>query len=109
MAVGTHADLCNEEDIHDKMDDIARKMNREENAKLNKLRQEIVKIQTVFEQPEAKESRGKIRDTKLERLQEKMSHMQKMLNTRSAMPNAIYAVSCAADLTGWCFLKKLNK
>ncbi|XP_041375024.1 malignant fibrous histiocytoma-amplified sequence 1 homolog [Gigantopelta aegis] len=99
MAVGTHADLCSKEDINDKTDDIIRKMHHEENTKLTKLKQEIAKIQT-FDQPEARESSGKIRDTKMERLQEKMTHMQKMLNTRSLMPQTVYAVSCADDLTG---------
>ncbi|XP_071112245.1 malignant fibrous histiocytoma-amplified sequence 1 homolog [Haliotis cracherodii] len=101
MAAGTHADLCSDEDINDKTEDILRKMHRDENAKIEELTQEIEKMRKILEKPEVKDGGGgKFSDIGIERLQEKMYHMQKMLNTRSKLPSCIFAVSCAEDLLG---------
>ncbi|ESO96335.1 hypothetical protein LOTGIDRAFT_144062 [Lottia gigantea] len=99
--VGTHGDLCSEQDIEEKVKDILRKMHRIENKNINDLKEEIKKIQRILDTPEARINRGEFTEIGFERLHERKAHMEKMLNSRSILPKSIWAVSCAKDLDGF--------
>ncbi|XP_050418496.1 malignant fibrous histiocytoma-amplified sequence 1 homolog [Patella vulgata] len=98
--VGTHADLCNSQDISEKVEDILRKIHKNEKTNLDDLKNEIARIQKILDMPEARLNRGEFTEIGLERLKEKRNHMEKILSSRSALPHSIQIVSCAKDLEG---------
>ncbi|KAK7113399.1 malignant fibrous histiocytoma-amplified sequence 1 homolog [Littorina saxatilis] len=101
LMVGTHADLCSEDEVADRCEDVIRRIQKEESNKLRELNEEIDRSRALLERPESIEARGgKFGDIGMERLQEKLSHLEKMLNTRSQLPDKVHVVSCAEGLAG---------
>ena len=101
VMVATHADLCSEDEVVERCEEVIRKIQKEESAKLQDLRDEIERTQAMLESWDGREGGGrKFADIGVERLQEKLSHLEKMLNTRSQLPSKVHVVSCAEGLTG---------
>ena len=101
LLVATHADLCSEDEVAERCEDAIRRIQKEEAAKLRELKDEIDRCTAMLERPEAREGGGgRFADIGVERLQEKLSHLEKMLNTRSVVPNMVHVVSCAEGLAG---------
>ncbi|XP_012945729.1 malignant fibrous histiocytoma-amplified sequence 1 homolog [Aplysia californica] len=100
VVVGTHCDLCTKEDIDERTEDILRLMHRDEGAKRRQIEQEIERIQEELDRPEARAVSGKIPEIGVGRLQEKLNRLQRMLNSRSKLPEHIFVVSCADRLDG---------
>lgn len=101
MMVATHADLCSEDEAVERCEEVIRRTQKEESAKLRELREEISRTQALLETREGREGGGgKFGDIGYERLQEKLSHLEKMLNTRSQVPSKVHVVSCAEGLAG---------
>ncbi|GFO12921.1 malignant fibrous histiocytoma-amplified sequence 1 [Plakobranchus ocellatus] len=100
VMVGTHCDLCTKEDVQEKREDILRLVRRNEARKRNDIEREIRKIRTELDKPEAREVSGGIPEIGVGRLQEKLNRLEKMLNSRSEVPDEIHVVSCADNLYG---------
>jgi Leucine-rich repeat (LRR) protein len=109
LLVGTHADLCTADEVVERCEDAVRRMQKEEGAKIRELKEEIRRTRILLEQPEMAESggaSGRFKDISYERLQEKLSYLEKMLNTRSQIPDTVLVVSCAEGLSGMDTLKE---
>ncbi|KAL8584951.1 hypothetical protein ACOMHN_043587 [Nucella lapillus] len=114
MLVGTHADLCSEEQVAERCRDIVSRIQSEEAAKLKELQTEIDHCQKLLEKPKRKEGAlgeqgvghlqeqqgGTFGDLDVERLQEKLRYLQRMQNTRCKVPDKVHVVSCAEALSG---------
>lgn len=101
LLVGTHADLCSEEEIKEKKDYILERMHSDENTKINNLQYELHQLQSSLDTTQSKESGvSGFSDIDVERAREKVIHLQRMLNTRVTLPDNIQVVSCAEDLVG---------
>ncbi|CAI9729022.1 malignant fibrous histiocytoma-amplified sequence 1 homolog [Octopus vulgaris] len=99
--VGTHADLCNENEIAEKKAYILEKMHSEENTKIDNLRMEINQLKEKLESTQRQDTgKSGFSDFDVERDSEKLSHLQRMVNTRVILPDDISTVSCADDLVG---------
>ncbi|KAK7502424.1 hypothetical protein BaRGS_00006377 [Batillaria attramentaria] len=101
LLAGTHADLCSAEEVSEKCEQVVRRIQREEAAKLTELHEEIERVRSVLERPEVRDGGGgRFADIGVERLQEKLSYLERMLNTRCQVPDRVFVVSCAEALTG---------
>lgn len=101
LLVGTHADMCTSDEVTDRCDEVIRRIQRDESTKLTELQEEIERVRSVLERPEVREgSGGRFADIGVERLQEKLSYLEKMRNTRCQVPDRVFVVSCAEALTG---------
>ncbi|XP_076459454.1 malignant fibrous histiocytoma-amplified sequence 1 homolog [Babylonia areolata] len=101
LLVGTHSDLCTEEEVADKSRNVIDRIQKEETAKLKELQDEIDRCRVLLEQPERKEEGGgTFGDLGVERLQEKLSYLERMQNNRCKVPDMVYVVSCAEGLAG---------
>ncbi|GAB1603065.1 malignant fibrous histiocytoma-amplified sequence 1 homolog [Argonauta hians] len=99
--VGTHADLCDDEDIEKKKAYILERMHSEENIKIENLDQEIEQLKIKLEAVQKQDSgKSGFLDIETERDAEKVSHLQRMKATRVKLPDVISNVSCADDLVG---------
>lgn len=101
ILVGTHSDLCSKDELEERCADVIRCIRREEDAKLEELKDEIKRAQKLLEVPEARtRATGTFGDIGVERLHEKFTYLEKKLNTRSKVPSEVFVVSCAEGLTG---------
>uniref|UniRef100_A0A2C9KTS2 Roc domain-containing protein n=1 Tax=Biomphalaria glabrata TaxID=6526 RepID=A0A2C9KTS2_BIOGL len=100
VLVGTHCDLCSEDDVKEKVDEILRLMHRAEQRKCQEIEREIKHILEEIDKPETKEYSSGIPEIGVGRLEEKLKELQKMRNSRSELPQNIFVVSCADDLRG---------
>ncbi|KAH9514822.1 hypothetical protein Btru_023724 [Bulinus truncatus] len=100
VIVGTHCDLCSNEDVREKVDEILRLMHRAEQRKCQEIEREIAHILEEIDKPETKEFSSGIPEIGVGRLEEKLKELQKMKNSRSELPTDIHVVSCADDLHG---------
>lgn len=101
VVVGTHADLCSEEQILEANEHILKTMHREENEKLQGMRAELERLEKLLGSPEVRENySGRFTNIEVERAKERVEHLKRMLNTRIKLPNRIYTLSCAEDLQG---------
>ncbi|CAL1543615.1 unnamed protein product, partial [Lymnaea stagnalis] len=98
VIVGTHCDLCTNEDTEDKVQDILRLMKRDEGMKRQQIDNEIRLIQEELDNPESREVSGGIPEIGVGRMQEKLNKLLKMRNSRSQIPDKIFVVSCADSL-----------
>ena len=108
LLVGTHADLCTEEQIAERCQEIVQRIKEEETAKLNELQDEIGRCRALLDRPEKKKEGGggRFADLGEQRMQEKLNYLEKMLNTRSNVPDMVHVVSCAEGLAGVNELKE---
>ncbi|RUS83985.1 hypothetical protein EGW08_008246, partial [Elysia chlorotica] len=100
VMVGTHCDLCSKEDVQEKREDILRLVRRNEERKRHDIKREIRKIRSELDRPETREVSGGIPEIGVGRLQEKLNRLEKMLNSRSEVPDDVHVVSCADNLYG---------
>ncbi|CAG5119224.1 unnamed protein product [Candidula unifasciata] len=100
VIVGTHCDLCSKEDVNEKVEDIMRLMKRDETNKRRQIEYEIRMISEELDKPESREVSSGIPEIGIGRMQEKLNKLQKMLNSRSEIPERIFIVSAADTLEG---------
>ncbi|KAL3854054.1 hypothetical protein ACJMK2_013336 [Sinanodonta woodiana] len=100
MLVCTHSDLVSREEIEEKIQDILDKMHTEEESKLGGLKTELQRLESELQRASVRESGETFNDVAVERMRDKANYLRRILTTRVTLPDMVYVVSCAEELTG---------
>ncbi|XP_060067336.1 malignant fibrous histiocytoma-amplified sequence 1 homolog [Ylistrum balloti] len=100
MVVGTHADLCANEEVKSRINHIIQKMSADEKAKIDDLKLSLEKAKTELMNLTGKESNTKFEDIDAQRKRDKVSGLQRVLNMRVTLASRVEVVSCADTLDG---------
>lgn len=99
VMVGTHVDLCKEDEADENLEDIINKMKKVEEKKIQEIKIQLVQTDAALNSLTNRDSNTKF-NIEIERLTEKRNGIYKMLKTRSELPKTIHVVSCTDELTG---------
>ncbi|XP_069108576.1 malignant fibrous histiocytoma-amplified sequence 1 homolog isoform X2 [Argopecten irradians] len=100
IVIGTHADLCSDDEVKERIDHIVQKMNADERAKVEDLKFSLEKAKTELINLTGKESNTKFEDIDAQRKRDKVSGLQRVLNMRVTLASRVDVVSCADNLDG---------
>lgn len=95
VIVGTHCDLCTQEDIEEKSEDILRLIKRDETAKQGQINREIRHITEELDKPERREASTGIPEVDVGRLQQKLNRLERMKNSRSKVKKNSLSKECS--------------
>ena len=107
MMVGTHVDLCKEDEVDDILEEIIDKMTKIEEKKIQEIKIQLVRTSDALNSLTNKDTGTRFEDIEVQRLREKANGIYKMLKTRSTLPKKIHVVSCTDEFTGIQDFQKL--